>query len=599
MNRMTHHRPAIATAALVAALLALPTSPGQSQAPVAAGNGTITTLAGTTPGFAGDGGPANKALIDTPGGVSFVAANNFLIADTNNNRVRQVAANGIINTVAGGQIPGFSGDGGPATSAQLDHPQGVTALPGGSYLIADTNNNRIRKVNAAGVITTIAGGNQGFSGDGGPATSAQLSQPSDTALLPDGSILIADTGNDRIRKIAPNGIITTLAGTTRGFGGDGGPAASAQLNQPHGVAVGDDGSVLIADTANNRIRRVAPGGTITTVAGGATQGLAGDGDPAVTAQLDQPQSVAALPHGGFVFADTSNDRVRRVTPLGAIFSVVGTSAGKTGDGGLANQAQLDQPAAVVTDPSGGLLIADTDNSNIRRASDVGAIPPAVAGRSMDVNPVQAGTFVLPTGQQAFQPLLEKDLVPVGSQINANNGVIAVTTANDASGTQQTAQLFGGSTTPTQVHTAQGLTTQFRIPPITDCTTVSSKRRSAITVRGIVASTARANTHVAPKHKAKKKTKPKPKKKTPTPHSKTHATRGLGVSDTGGNYRTATGTVSASALGTRWLTRLTCAGTTITITQGSVSVHDSLHKKTVILHAGQSRFFPSSVKTAGH
>jgi sugar lactone lactonase YvrE len=595
MKRMIRLPRVLAAAGLIAVVVALPTAPAGSQSPVPTGNGTITTLAGTTPGFAGDGGPANKALIDTPGGVSFVAANNFLIADTNNDRIRQVTPNGIINTVAGGQIPGFSGDGGPATSAQLDHPQGVTAIPGGGYLIADTNNNRIRRVDVAGVITTVAGGNQGFSGDGGQATAAQLNQPSDTALMGDGSVLIADTGNDRIRRIAPNGIITTIAGTTRGFGGDGGPAASAQLNQPRGVAVGDDGSILIADTGNNRIRRIAPGGTITTVAGGATQGLAGDGDPAVTAQLDAPQSVAALPHGGFVFADSSNNRVRRVTPLGAIFTVVGTSAGKAGDGGPANQAQLAQPADVVTDPSGGMLIADTNNSNVRRASDVGAIPPAVPGHSIDVNPVQAGTLVLPAGQTAFQPLLEKDLVPVGSQINANQGVIAVTSAKDTAGTQQTAQLFQGTTTVQQVTTSQGLVTRFPIPPITDCTTVPSKR--AVTVRGIVARAAKA------KHTAKKKSKPKPKKKAkkkpPTAHSKTHTVHGLGVSDTGGNLQTATGGVSASALGTAWFTRLTCAGTTVTVTQGAVSVHDNAHKKTVILRAGQSRFFPSSVKNAGH
>jgi len=598
MKRPTRHLSILATAGLVAVLTALPATPAGSQSPTPAGDGTITTLAGTTPGFAGDGGPADRALIDTPGGVSFVAANNFLIADTNNNRIRQVTPNGVINTVAGGQIPGFSGDGGPATSAQLDHPQGVTAIPGGGYLIADTNNNRIRRVSAAGVITTVAGGNQGFSGDGGPALAAQLNQPSDTAITADNSVLIADTGNDRIRKISPTGIITTIAGTTRGFGGDGGPAASAQLNQPRGVAVADDGSILIADTGNNRIRRIAPNGTIATVAGGAAQGLAGDGDPAVTAQLHAPQSVAALPHGGFVFADTDNDRVRRVTPLGAIFTVVGTSAGKSGDGGLANQAQLDQPAAVVTDPSGGLLIADTDNSNVRRASDVGAIPPAVPGHSIDVNPVQAGTFVLPAGQQAFQPLLEKDLVPVGSQVNANKGVIAVTSAKDPSGTQQTAQLFQGTATVTQLQTAQGLTTRFRLPPITDCTTVSSKRRSAtLTVHAIVARTARAHKRTSTRHKATHKAKPKKKKKTPTPHSRTHTVRGLGVSDNGGNYQSATGGISASALGTRWFTKLTCAGTTITVTQGIVGV--TVNKKTFILRAGQSRFFPSTVKNAGH
>ncbi len=593
MKLMTRHRSAVAAAGLVAALLALPTSSGRSQAPVPAGNGTITTLAGTTPGFAGDGGPADKALIDTPNDVAFLAANNFLIADTNNNRIRQVTPNGIINTVAGGQIPGLSGDGGPATSAQLDQPHGVTALPGGGYLIADTLNNRIRKVNAAGVITTIAGGAQGFSGDGGPATAAQLSLPSDTAVAADGSILIADAGNDRIRKISPAGTITTIAGTTRGFGGDGGPATGAQLNLPRDVAVADDGSILIADTGNNRIRKIATDGTISTVAGGSGQGLAGDGDPAVTAQLDQPFSVAALPHGGFVFADTDNDRIRRVTPLGAIFTVVGTNAGKSGDGSLANSAQLDQPGAVVTDPSGGLLIADTDNSDIRRASDIGAIPPAVPGRSIDVNPVQAGTMVQPSGQQAFQPLLEKDLVPLGSQVNANTGVIAITSALDPTGTQQTAQLYQGAFTVSQVKTAlQGLTTQFRLPSVTDCA-VPAKRRSIVARGAVFAHTAAAK-HTTTRHKPKKKAKKKP-----PPKSKSKTAHGLWVSDTGGHWRTATGTVSASAIGTNYHTTLTCAGTRVGVRQGLVSVHDSIHKKTVVLKAGQSVLFKSNTKLAGH
>ncbi len=584
MTAMTKHRHALAGAAIVVAILAMPTAPGRTQAPTPAGDGTISTLAGTTAGFAGDGGPANQALIDTPRDVAFIAANTVLIADTANNRIRQVAPNGIITTVAGTGNPGLSGDGARAGSADLDHPSGVTSLSGGAYLIADTANNRIRKVAADGTITTVAGTTQGFGGDGGPATSAKLDSPSDTAALADGGFLIADTGNSRIRKVAADGTITTIAGAVPGFGGDGGPARSAELNHPRDVAVGSDNAILIADTANNRIRRIATDGTIATVAGGAGAGLSGDGDPAVSAQLNAPFSVAALPHGGFLFADTANNRVRRVTPLGAIFSVAGTTVGNAGNGSPAKGAKLDQPGAVTVNPSGGFLVADTANATVRAVSDVGAIPPAVPGRSVDVNPVANGTMVQPTGTQAFQPLLEKDLVPVGSQVNAVTGVIAVTSALDSTGVQQTANLFQGSFTVTQANDAtQGLTTQFRLPPVTDCLTTATRRGLAHSARAHAATT---------KPKAKKKTtkKRKPAAK-PKPRSK-KTTHGLWVTETGGHWRTATGSASAVAIGTQWHTTLTCAGTRIGVHQGVVAVFDRVHQKTVVLKAGQSQLFKS-------
>ncbi len=336
---MTTRRRISAAIAVVAATLAVaaPSALGRAT------DGTISGVAGTTAGFAGDGGPANQAKLDAPSDVAFVATNSYLIADFNNNRIRQVMPNGNILTVAGSD-PGSFGDGGPAIDAGLDHPEGVTSLGGGAYLIADTRNHEIRRVGADGIITTFAGTDQGLAGDGGPATAARLSLPSDTALLADGSVLIADTGNDRIRRVAPNGIISTIAGTTRGFSGDGGPATAAQLNQPRDITVASDGSILIADTGNNRIRRIAPNGIISTVAG-AGLGFGGDGDPAQGARLDAPTSIVALAHGGYLVADSAttgfaaSPRSARSSPWPA------PPPGNAGNGGLAKGAELNDPGS--------------------------------------------------------------------------------------------------------------------------------------------------------------------------------------------------------------------------------------------------------------
>ena len=549
---MTTRRRISAAIAVVAATLAVaaPSALGRAT------DGTISGVAGTTAGFAGDGGPANQAKLDAPSDVAFVATNSYLIADFNNNRIRQVMPNGNILTVAGSD-PGSFGDGGPAIDAGLDHPEGVTSLGGGAYLIADTRNHEIRRVGADGIITTFAGTDQGLAGDGGPATAARLSLPSDTALLADGSVLIADTGNDRIRRVAPNGIISTIAGTTRGFSGDGGPATAAQLNQPRDITVASDGSILIADTGNNRIRRIAPNGIISTVAG-AGLGFGGDGDPAQGARLDAPTSIVALAHGGYLVADSANNRIRRITPLGAIFTVAGSAPGNAGNGGLAKGAELNDPGAITADPNGGFLVADTANATVRRVSDVGAVPPAVVGHSIAVAPTASGVTVKPSGMPGFLPLQEEDLVPVGSQVDASKGQIAITVARDSRGLQQTAQLFSGPFTMTQ-NAGFAPTAQFQLPPLTGCTKAS---------KASVAPRAFADT---------KKKKKKPKKKQPQ--------RRLWVSENGGNWKTATGSVSAGAIGTEWLTTSLCDGTRITVRRGIVRVRD--HRKRITLHAGES------------
>ena len=277
-------------------------------------------------------------------------------------------SSGTITTIAGTGEEGFSGDGGPAVSAQLSGPNGVAVDGAGNLYIADTGNHRIRRVNPSGTITTIAGiGGNGFSGDGGPAGTARLSSPSGLALDAAGNLYIADTGNHRIRRVDPSGTITTVAGTGQpGFSGDGGPAVSAQLTAPKGVSVDGSGNVYIADQEDLRIRRVDPSGTITTFAGTGEWGYSGDNGPAVQARLRRPDGVAVDGSGNLYIADTWNRRIRRVDPSGTITTLAGTGEwGFSGDKGPAVQARLRNPDGVAVDGSGNLYIADTGNHRIR------------------------------------------------------------------------------------------------------------------------------------------------------------------------------------------------------------------------------------------
>jgi uncharacterized repeat protein (TIGR01451 family) len=225
--------------------------------------GDISTYAGNgTAGFSGNGGPATSASLYYPDGVALDSSGNLYIADTWNNRVRKVSTSGTISTVAGNGTAGFSGDGGPATSASLRYPDGIALDSSGNLYIADTSNMRVRKVSTSGTISTVAGNDTepGFSGDGGPATSASLSYPRGVALDFSGNLHIADTDNERVRKVSTSGTISTVAGSgTAGFSGDGGPAASASLNDPYGVALDSSGNLYIADTYNHRIRKVDAG----------------------------------------------------------------------------------------------------------------------------------------------------------------------------------------------------------------------------------------------------------------------------------------------------------------------------------------------------
>jgi uncharacterized protein (TIGR03437 family) len=326
---------------------------------------TIQTVAGTTRNL-GDGGPAIEALLWSPNGVSVDAAGNIYIADTGDARIRRVSPDGTITTVAG-TFAGFAGDGGPATSAELSDPSKAIVAPNGSIYIADTSNSRIRVIGPDGTIQTVAGTGTGLSG------------PRDVAVDAAGNLYIADTNNGRIRRVA-HGQLTTIAGSGLfGYQGDEGPAVNAAFASPRGVAVDGQGNVYVADTINNRVREIAIDGTITTIAGGANAGFSGDGRPAVLAALTQPTSVAVDSTGNVYVADTGNDRIRRIGTDGIITTIAGTgTSGFTGDGGPAIAAELNEPESVAVDRLGNVYIADTGNDRIREVSAAGVIT-TVAG----------------------------------------------------------------------------------------------------------------------------------------------------------------------------------------------------------------------------
>ncbi|MFC5865373.1 chitobiase/beta-hexosaminidase C-terminal domain-containing protein [Acidicapsa dinghuensis] len=338
-------------------------------------SGIITTVAGTgTAGFTGDSGQATGAELNTPWRVTKDIAGNLYIADTFNSRIRKVnAATGVITTVAGNGIPGYSGDGGPATSAELDYPYGIGVDSAGDLYIADTSNHRIRKVNAAtGTITTVAGdGTAGNSGDGGPATSGEMTYPYGIAIDASGNIYTSDWISGVIRKVtASTGVISTVAGNGgAGYAGDGGPATSATLYYPVDVAVDGGGNVYIADTDNYVVRKVsAATGIITTVAGKHTYGYSGDGGSATSSELGFPEGVSLDSAGNLYIADVAANVVREVTATtGVINTVAGSgSPGYSGDSGPATSATLNTPEGVVANPAGGgFLIADAINNRIR------------------------------------------------------------------------------------------------------------------------------------------------------------------------------------------------------------------------------------------
>ncbi len=343
--------------------------------------GTIQTVAGDSQWiYRGDGQPATASPIFLPFGIAVDGGGNLFIADSNNNRIRRVDAHsGLMSTYAGNGNAGASGDGGAATSASVNQPTSIVIDGAGNLYFTDSANHAVRRVDAgSGIITTVAGrlGIQGYTGDGGAATSALLNTPDGLALDSSGVLYVADSGNNVVRRVDPvTGRITGFAGNhVAAYLGDGGPATSASLSAPWSITVSPIGEVYIADQSNHAIRKVALNGTIATVIGNGTSGFSGDGGPGSGATLNSPASVAIDVAGNLYIADSGNNRVRKVNAsTGIISTVVGNSTESfSGDGGPADQAGLYGPYALVLDGAGDLLISDVFHNRIREISSTSA-----------------------------------------------------------------------------------------------------------------------------------------------------------------------------------------------------------------------------------
>ncbi|HXD92707.1 MAG TPA: T9SS type A sorting domain-containing protein [Bacteroidia bacterium] len=334
----------------------------------------ITTICGNgIQGHTGDGGQASSAELNNPMDIVFDAVGNLYIAD--NNCIRKVNTNGVISTIAGNGTAGYTGDGGQATASELNDPRGIAFNGAGNLYISDAGNLRIRVVNTLGIISTIAGnGVQGYSGDGGQATAAKLNYTQGITFDAANNLYIAEYGNYCVRKVNTMGVITTIAGNGQwGYAGDGGQATAAYLNTPFDVKFDALNNLYITDYNNNVIRKVNTLGIISTVAGNGynantfTGGYSGDGGQATDAELYTPSGAVVDTVGNLYIADTGNNRIRMVNSLGIISTLVGDSAqGYAGDGGLANAAALYWPYRATFDALGSLYIADNKNNRIRK-----------------------------------------------------------------------------------------------------------------------------------------------------------------------------------------------------------------------------------------
>ncbi|MBT5869458.1 MAG: hypothetical protein HOH38_11530 [Nitrospinaceae bacterium] len=357
-------------------------------------DGIITTIAGNgIAGYSGDGGPALEAALNFPAGLALDEQNNLFIADRNNHRIRKVTPDGIISTVAGTGQAEFGGDGGPALEAQLHHPSDVEVASNGELYFSDRSNHRIRKVNQDGIISTVAGqGQLGFGGDFGLATNALLKFPFGIALDKKGNLYIADRGNNRVRKVDVRGFITTLAGNSmHSFGGDYGPASHSDLAYPTDMVVDDEDNIYIADRNNHRIRRVDRQGVITTFMGMGKTDFNGDNEIAPETRLHLPFALAIHPDHKLLVVDRSHHRIRSV---GLKDYRVTTVAGNgkslfKGDGGPGPGATLNTPSGIGVDSHNNILFADMQHHRIRKIAPDGIIT-TFAGNGREGNEGNGG-----------------------------------------------------------------------------------------------------------------------------------------------------------------------------------------------------------------
>lgn len=404
-------RVATVTAAAVLALIPSVATSAQGDISTAAGDGTA-------------------ALFDSPNGVAALPEGGFLFSDTNHNRIRKVDAAGMVSTVYG--------DG---SSTTLSSPHGIAVASDG-FFVADAGNHRIVKVDGSGAGTVVAGtGHSGFSGDDGAATSAELYAPRDVSVAPNGDLLIADWGNCRIRKVTMSThTISTVAGIgCSGTDQEGVAATAGYISLPRAVAALPGGGFLIADSGNSRVRKVGADGIITTVAGTGTQGFGGDGGAAASAKLAIPSGLSVLPDGGYLIADTFNHRIRKVDASGTITTVAGSSAtpGFGGDGGAATTALLNAPRDVTVTADGGFLVADTENNRLRTIAGPDPVIPVPATPVTPTSCVgKHATIIGTAGADVLVGTAKQDVVSLGAgddvfKGKAGNDIVCGGDGNDA------------------------------------------------------------------------------------------------------------------------------------------------------------------------
>ena len=407
-----------------------------------------------------------------PTGVAYDASGDLFIADATRNQVFEISAGGAITVVAGNGTQGFSGDGGPLAAAELNAPMSVAVASDGTLYIADTGNQRIRAVQGGNIITFAGNGARGFAGDGGPATSAALNHPVALALDATGALLVCDQGNERMRRISAGQIATVAGNGVQGFAGDGGIATSAELNEPSGIAASSDGRVFIADTDNQRVRVVNTNGTISTLAGTGIAGTLGDGGPASAAQLSRPVGLAVDAGNDLFVADENNHRLRRIAADGTITTIAGNGRqGASADGSVAVSSAQNQPAAAAMSVFGWPVIADPASHSVQIVFTDGRLysPGGLSNRATTLT-AAAPNAVYGTAQSSIS-VTGSPATPQG-RVQITDGGTPLASASLSQGTATVAlpALGAGAHTLTATYAGDGLhpsataTTSITISP---------------------------------------------------------------------------------------------------------------------------------------